>query len=116
MNDLLGLFDLLEEEEKSEKKKPKKSANKKQGKTSKKEKKYALPIYLGAGHLRYLFSDENEKEWSEDMLRIKLGEVFGELQSLSYEIDVIEGELNQDIVSEEVNTFITIYINYTELT
>lgn len=38
MNDLLGLFDLLEEEEKSEKKKPKKSANKKQGKTSKKEK------------------------------------------------------------------------------
>jgi len=116
MNDLLGLFDLLEEEEKSEKKKPKKSANKKQGKTSKKEKKYALPIYLGAGHLRHLFSDENEKEWSEDMLRIKLGEVFGELQSLSYEIDVIEGELNQDIVSEEVNTFITIYINYTELT
>lgn len=81
MNDLLGLFDLLEEE-KSEKKKPKKSANKKQGKTSKKEKKYALPIYLGAGHLRHLFSDENEKEWSEDMLRIKLGEVFGELQSL----------------------------------
>ena len=101
MNDLLGLFDLLEEEEKSEKKKPKKSANKKQGKTSKKEKKYALPIYLGAGHLRHLFSDENEKEWSEDMLRIKLGEVFGELQSLSYEIDVIEGELNQDIVRKK---------------
>lgn len=117
MNDLLGLFDLLEEEkeEKSEKKKTRKNANKKQGKSSKKEKKYALPLYLGAGHLRHLFFDEYEEEWSEDVLRIKLGEVFSELQSLSYEIDVIE-EPNQDVVSEEVNTFITIYINYTELT
>ena len=70
---------------------------------------------MGAGHLRHLFFDEYEEEWSEDVLRIKLGEVFSELQSLSYEIDVIE-EPNQDVVSEEVNTFITIYINYTELT
>lgn len=113
MNDLLDLFELLEDDK--EVRGEKKDTTKKKGKNSKKTKKYLLPIYLGAGHLRYLFSDEGEEEWSEDMLRIKLGKVFDELNNLSYEIGIVEGELNQELFSENVNTFITIYANYTEL-
>ena len=114
MNDLLAAFGITEEDLKEEKKPSGKNKKKEKGKElpAKKEKnRYELPIKFCAGHLQQIFSDDNEKTWSEDKLKSQIRKTFRELAGVFFQLKV----MNVEEKEEGVTTYIKPEIMYKEI-
>jgi len=107
--DLLAAFGIDKEDFTEEKKVPKKP--KKESKKKSKCANYKLPILFCGGHLRQIFTDEQETEWSEEKLKSNLQEVFRELKGIYFKLSILEVEQKEDI-----NTYVKPEITRMEFT